>query len=532
MSLPIIPVTLPIYHQIAILCINFASSALLLAVFNHNRFRDKQSRIFVGLGISMMLWVDFAYLARIFGTNQSLSELLLRIAWVATPPTFYFTYLTSIFVIQKEKEHKKERYMLLWLTAILSILTAFTNVIISGAIYQNQNLDIIYGIGFFPFLAVIALLMAATLRPLLHTKLNQSARMFLLGVLLFYILNLVFNISLPVFFRISYLYFFGDYSTILLLGCTSYAILRYKLFQIQIVATEAITGLLWILLFGRLLISPSATQGFVDGLVFLLAVVFGVFLVRSVLREVKQRERLQELTEKLKLLDKQKDEFISVAAHELRAPMTAIKGYLSMIIDGDAGIISDEARSFINHSIEGNDRLIRLVNNMLNVSRIEENRMVYEMGIVSLKHVVEEVYREFEASAKEQSLHFSIDESHVTYDMVSVDKDRIYEVVANYVSNAIKYTDQGSVAVTLTNPSSDCIRFEATDTGYGMTENEQKKLFNKFVRADSSAKKAVGTGLGLYICKLLVEKFGGKIGVISTLGKGSTFWFELPIQKV
>jgi len=238
--------------------------------------------------------------------------------------------------------------------------------------------------------------------------------------------------------------------------------------------------------------------------------------------------RLKKANKKLKELDKRKDEFLSVAAHELRAPMTAIKGYLSMILEGDAGQVSQKIREFLDDAVSGNDRLIRLVNNMLNVSRIEEGRLTYEMGVVCLAKVADDVYDDFIAEAEEKGLSISLKSPSDIKDRVYVDKDRIHEVIGNLISNAVKYTDKGSVTVRLSNPTPQTIRLEVIDTGSGISEKDQGELFKKFSRAETSAGKAIGSGLGLYISKLLVEKFGGKIGFDSQLGKGSTFWFELP----
>jgi len=255
----------------------------------------------------------------------------------------------------------------------------------------------------------------------------------------------------------------------------------------------------------------------------------------SRLKQANQRLRytkdlLKKTNQKLEELDKQKDEFISVAAHELRAPMTAIKGFLSMILEGDTGQISPQTKEYLMNVAEGNERLIRLVNNMLNVSRIEEGRMLYQMGNVNLKKVVEAVFDEFKIEAENKNLEYKIEIPPEIKDLVYVDTDRIHEVISNLISNAVKYTDKGFIKIKLSNVNGK-IKTEIINTGPIIPKEEQEKLFKKFSRTSSSTGKAIGTGLGLYISKLLVEKFGGKIGVISEESENTNFWFELPLVK-
>ena len=229
--------------------------------------------------------------------------------------------------------------------------------------------------------------------------------------------------------------------------------------------------------------------------------------------------------------DEQKEEFISLVAHEFRAPLTAIKGYLSMILEGDAGNVSDKARGYVADAMAVNERLVRLVNNMLNVSRIEKGKLAFQMENINLSRLARGALDNFRAEVDRKGLSISIDVPSHIEDLIYVDVDKVNEIVANLVSNAVKYTDSGFIKIKVENPKEDWVRLSVVDSGPGISKEEQKLLFRKFYRVESTAGKTVGSGLGLYICKLLVEKFEGKIGVDSDIDKGSTFWFEIPLSK-
>jgi signal transduction histidine kinase len=350
---------------------------------------------------------------------------------------------------------------------------------------------------------------------------------FAVGTLFFLIL--VFNFLLPVVFQFGEFVPFLPVYILIFLGIVSYAIVRHRLFGLRVLATQVFTIILWMILLSNLFNSQNTVETFINGVIFLASVISGILLVRSVIREVEQKDKLQELTNRLKALDQQKDVFISMAAHELRAPMTAIKGYVSMVLEGDTGDIPEKARGFLADANNINDRLIRLVNNMLNVSRIEEGRMVYQIEDENLSQVVRAVFSQFAPEAERKGLEYKLEIPTKLKDRVKVDPDRVQEIIGNFLSNAVKYTDTGFVKVKMVQSGRNFIRVEVIDSGPGISKEEQSKLFQKFHRVESNVGKTTGTGLGLYICKLLVEKFNGRMGVDSEVGSGSKFWFELPL---
>ncbi len=243
------------------------------------------------------------------------------------------------------------------------------------------------------------------------------------------------------------------------------------------------------------------------------------------------QDSLKNANKELRQLDELKNEFISIASHELRTPMTSIKGYLSMILDGDAGEINEEVKSFLQEVYQSNERLVELVNDMLDVSRIEQKRMQFDIKKVKVLPVITESYERMKPMADEDSdeliLETKIDKN---LEMV-VDFKRYQQVVQNLVENAVKFTEKGKVTIRA-EVKGDFLETSIEDTGIGIPEDEQGRIFHKFYQvAHALSRPKGGSGLGLYISKNIVEGMGGKISVESKVGVGSTFSFTVPIAK-
>ena len=511
-----------------------ANSILAVVVFKNNP-KSATNRIFSLLSFATIGWLTASQISL---SPQFLSSSLF---WIRLSIFFAMLQTLSLFLLSITIPYPKipiNNRLLVILIAISAfvMLINLTPLSFSRVEMINNSPNPIPGIGLFPFAISVIFLFLGSIVSLIK-KLKRSAGLEKIQIKymtygIFLMLGLIIiTIMIPVvFFRVNTFVPFAPAYMLIFLGITAYTIIQHKLFDIKIILTEVITIILWIILFAKIFVSQSLPEAIVDILVFSVIVVFGILLIRSVIREIEQRKILEDLTERLKQLDAQKDEFISMAAHELRAPMTAIKGYVSMVLEGDTGDIPEKARGFLADANNINDRLIRLVNNMLNVSRIEEGRMVYQEEVESLSRVLRSVFNQFIPEAQRKNLEYTLEIPPQVKDSVKVDPDRVQEIIGNLVSNAIKYTDTGSVKVKLSQSEPNTIRCEVVDTGPGISEEEQKQLFQKFRRAESSVGKTTGTGLGLYISRLLVEKFGGKIGLTSKPGSGSNFWFELPLE--
>lgn len=241
---------------------------------------------------------------------------------------------------------------------------------------------------------------------------------------------------------------------------------------------------------------------------------------------------LQEANEKLKTLDKLKDEFVSLASHELRTPMTAIKSYLWMTLQGDSGLLNDTQKLYIERAYNSTERLIKLVNDMLNISRIEAGRVTVELQKTDIYKLTQEVVEDVQPRASEVGVHVAISP---TPDLPAVlaDGDKIKEVLFNLIGNSLKFTPKGGNVIISFNKNEDVIETIVTDTGVGISAENISKLFQKFSMLPESYaanKNVSGTGLGLYISRSIIELHHGKIWASSEgIGKGSQVSFTLKV---
>lgn len=227
-----------------------------------------------------------------------------------------------------------------------------------------------------------------------------------------------------------------------------------------------------------------------------------------------------------------KSEFVSIVSHQLKAPLSGMR-WASDVLTGDRiGKLNSKQEEYLKDIQESTSRMIRLVNDLLDVSRIESGKMEINFEEVNLKEIIEIVARELKSFAKANNVELVVDISREVK-KVKTDPIRIKMVIQNFVDNAIKYTrpQKGVVKVFLENRDGD-VYCSVKDNGLGISKAEQAKIFDKFFRGNGVVKKqTIGTGLGLHIAKAAIESSGGKIGFESKKEKGSTFWFALPATE-
>lgn len=242
--------------------------------------------------------------------------------------------------------------------------------------------------------------------------------------------------------------------------------------------------------------------------------------------------RLRIANRHLKELDRAKDEFISMASHQLRTPLTTIKGYLSMMLEGDAGKLSGPQKEFVGYAFGSSERMVNLISDLLNVSRLSAGRFLIQTKPTDIVSMIEDEVRQLKTHATAKNIKLIFEAPKKALPPAEIDENKTRQVVMNFIDNAIYYTQAGEVRVVL-EQSGDHVRLEVRDSGIGVPEAAKKKLFSKFFRAENAQTvRPDGTGLGLYLAKRVVEDQGGTIIFNSVEGKGSTFGFELPFKPV
>lgn len=514
-----------------------AITSVSLAIFVYfQNPKEKLNQYFSLFAISVALW-STGYFAWQTSRDAETATIWLRIlmAGASFIPIFYFHFVTILL-----KLSQKLRIFLIggYLFAIPFVpLAIFTNTVVNHVapklwfLFWPQPGVLFHVFLFIFFMYAIYswhLLIQAIRNTADHNQKNQLLYIFW-GTLIGFLGGstnyfLWYNIPIPPI---------GNLAVAIYVAMIGLAILKTQLFDIRVVLTQILVGVISTLLFINFVLSETFFEYSWKGGLLFAFLAAGYLLVKSVLKEIKQREELQQAYRKLEELDRAKTEFVSIASHQLRTPLTAIKGYISLIMENAYGKLLEKQKMPMQSIYNSNERLIRLVNDLLSISRIESGKVKAELRKDNLQDAVQGALQELDIKAKEKNLQLTFQNPKESLPPFLFDQDKIRNVVMNIVDNAIKYTSDGSIAMSIEkNQKNNMARITIKDTGEGMSHEEIEHLFESFSRGNAGNKFwSEGSGLGLYIAKEFVLMHKGKIWAESAgKGKGSTFFIEIPVQ--
>lgn len=334
---------------------------------------------------------------------------------------------------------------------------------------------------------------------------------------------------------------YGLFGMPVMLGFLMYIIIRYRSFNARLLAPEALIGTLVILNISLLFIQKIENVRFIALVTVFITVALGILLVRSVRREVEQREEIEKLAlglelanERLKDLDRMKSEFVSIASHQLRSPLTSIRGYTSMLVEGSYGPLTSKAKEAVTRIGESARLMSMSVEDYLNVSRIQSGNMKYELTDFNVLNMASKIVDDTRREAIKRGLLITFKNNlSISKGIVNADVGKVNQIIYNLIDNAIKYTPKGKIEVSVSEDvKKKVVMIHISDSGIGMTPGLAEELFNKFKRADNANSiNVTGTGLGLYIARKMAQDMKGDIAASSPgEGLGSTFTLTLPLH--
>jgi len=517
----------------------FALLALGVLVYISDR-KSLNNRLFLTLSLFTVFWI-VAVLLVVWLTDYEMKTLASRSVFgIASLITFCIYHFSYHFPI---KNNFKERLPLVLFSSLAmfaaSTFTPWVVVVVEkSAAGFDKN---VYGSGYYVFAVYFAAFVALSFYTL-YSKMRSLGEMeavqtkfILFGITVASVLAFTTNAILPRLTNSLYVTLFGPSMTLFFLAPTAYAVLRHHVFNLKVIGSEFLTFIIWAFILLRVLISNNLEE-FLGNILLLIAVgFFGALLIRSVIKEVNQRERVEKLAsdlesanKKLEGLDTARREFLSFASHQLKTPMTIIKGYATLASDPNYLNSPDKMKQIVGKINESTDQMYRLISNFLDARAIEEGKITYIFKPMDIVKLTSSLVEEFKPYAARKGLQLALDCALPSL-TVNADETKFRQVIQNLIDNAIKYTEKGWVKVSLEKSNSHLL-ITVTDSGRGISSDVKDLLFGEFVRDKGAALKTQGTGLGLYIAREIVKAHQGEVWVESEgEGKGSKFIVKLPL---
>ncbi len=525
--------------------------ALIVGLFVFlNEPKLKLNRLLLTISVIFSAWT---FINLIAWTNIN-SQLLLGIwpffAVFSSLLAIYTIYFVRVFATGKDISGDMKWILTLLVLPVL--ILASTNLSVSG--FNISDCDAfgfegeIYNL-YIMVLGVVAMLWAAydLIRAYTKATVLRKKQILLMGIGV--------ELFLAMFFFFTYIgsylanaghttdsdiEFYGLFGMAFFMAIMGVLIVKFKSFSVGASASTALILALLILTASQFTYVESRTGLGVTAVTMVLSGILAIVLLRSVRKEISQRKQLEELTgdlgranTRLKELDKIKSEFVSIASHQLRSPITSIRGYTSMLLEGSFGKFPEKANQALGRIDASAKHMTVAIEDYLNVSRIEAGNMKYELSDFNFKDEMSSVCEDVRPAALKEGLVLLFRSDLKGRAIVNADLNKTVQIAHNLINNSVKYTKKGSITVFMRDDiKQKRIYMDIIDTGVGMSQETLHTIFEKFGRAkDASKTNTAGTGLGLFVALKMAQAMGGTITAHSEgEGKGSRFTLELPLQ--
>ncbi len=528
-----------LFYTITALINAMTSIVLGLLVYFKNK-RAALNKIFAVFCLSVATWAVFYFCWIVLGTTKPMALFFgraLNVAAIFIAITYFHLIVIFLGIYRENKKIILTGYILSFLLFISGFTSLFVKDVqpeLSFLWYPKPGIAYhVFVLMFFGFVIYSWYLMLKSIRKATGVMKGQI-KYVLVGTLIGFIGGStsffpVYGISIPPL---------GNIFVAIYVIFIAYAITKHHLFGIKVILTEILVGSIGLILFIQAWMSDVFWVRILNWSAFISFCVFGYYLIGATIGEIQKREQIEKMDKELrktykelKKLDIAKSEFISIASHQLRTPLTAIKGYVSLIGDRIYGEFPDKMQKPLRNVYSSVERLIKLVNDLLSISRIEAGKIKIEPEEFLLEDLINNILEELGNLAKAKKLYLKWEISKKPLVKVFLDRAKIRQVVLNIIDNAIKYTQTGGITINYKQKNGLC-RLEIKDTGEGMTRAEISRLFKTFSRGAAGKRTwTEGAGLGLYIAKNFTEMHNGRIWVESTgKQKGSIFYIELPVK--
>ena len=511
-------------------------------------YSDKKSQINKNLFLFIFIFCIWNIISLLewYAFDVSLNLFFARISTLLVFSILFFLFFAFAFVGKELKLKDKILYSIPFFPILFLTFTNY-NVYMTDVLTCNTENGILSWYVY--FLAIVYALwsMKIFLSSLRVEKSEDSKRQFyiIIGAVVFVVLWFIVFIELTNYLLQKKSYLADPISMLIPLGfiffvsMLAYAITKYQFLRMKLIVAQTLTYTTWLLIGSQYFFADSMVVYLLISLTLVLSIAFGIFLIRSVKKDLERKEELQTMANKLaqandslRKLDNAKTEFISIASHQLRTPITAIKGFTSLILEGSYGDVSENVHGALEKIFVSSERLVNLIEDLLNVSRIESGRMTFTFEKASVEKLLKELYDNFLLIAKTKQFYLDLKMPDPALEIA-------YQLLAARVTIRAELKDEGVVidekGFVIPGQKSEfgkMVRITVSDTGIGIPQEEIPYLFKKFSRGkDVSRLHVGGTGLGLFVGKAIAEAHHGQVWVESDgAGLGSRFIIEIPLE--